>query len=212
MSTPKITISFPPIPTGWIGTTADFLRWITSNISFNIPPELTVSSDGSGPEITMDFPALPEGFRGSPDELMAWIRDNALISISGAFLNGQIGGAIDKTKDSGLFVDVGNRSIEAWNQESSSYITLGFPVGGMLQFPGVNLSEPPANFFFADGKSLSRSTYPELFAVIGTSYGHDSDTTFNLPDMTENVTTVSTTIPEGHPEDGVDLRWIIRYR
>jgi microcystin-dependent protein len=33
-----------------------------------------------------------------------------------------------------------------------------------------------------NGRSLSRRTYAELFKIIGTSFGSDSATTFNLPD------------------------------
>lgn len=33
-----------------------------------------------------------------------------------------------------------------------------------------------------DGRSVSRTTYADLFAVIGTSFGSSSGTTFNLPD------------------------------
>lgn len=38
--------------------------------------------------------------------------------------------------------------------------------------------------FHANGAAVSRSAYPELFAIIGTTYGAgDGSTTFNLPDL-----------------------------
>jgi microcystin-dependent protein len=41
----------------------------------------------------------------------------------------------------------------------------------------------PPNWVFADGRALSRTAYPELFAMIGTSFGAgDGTTTFNVPD------------------------------
>jgi microcystin-dependent protein len=39
------------------------------------------------------------------------------------------------------------------------------------------------NWFLCDGQAVSRSTYAELFAIIGTKFGiGDGSTTFNLPD------------------------------
>lgn len=37
-------------------------------------------------------------------------------------------------------------------------------------------------WLICNGRSLNRTDYPELFAVIGTTYGNSSSTTFNLPD------------------------------
>lgn len=40
----------------------------------------------------------------------------------------------------------------------------------------------PDGFLLCDGSELSRTLYPELFAVIGTTYGEgDGETTFNIP-------------------------------
>lgn len=42
---------------------------------------------------------------------------------------------------------------------------------------------PPAGWLIEDGTAISRTTYADLFAVIGTTYGAgDGSTTFNLPD------------------------------
>lgn len=38
-----------------------------------------------------------------------------------------------------------------------------------------------------DGRSLSRTTFPALFALIGTTYGSDDSTTFKLPDCRGRV-------------------------
>lgn len=42
-------------------------------------------------------------------------------------------------------------------------------------------------WFICDGRSLSREEYPELFDVIGTSFGNDDAFTFKLPDMRGRV-------------------------
>jgi len=59
------------------------------------------------------------------------------------------------------------------------------PIGVVLPFAG---STAPALFVFCDGSAISRTTYADLFALIGTTYGTgDGSTTFNLPDITGRV-------------------------
>ena len=46
----------------------------------------------------------------------------------------------------------------------------------------------PENWLLCNGQAVSRTTYSDLFAVIGTSYGDgDGSTTFNLPDKQGRV-------------------------
>jgi len=46
----------------------------------------------------------------------------------------------------------------------------------------------PAGFLECDGAAVSRTTYADLFAVIGTTYGAgNGSTTFDLPDLQDNV-------------------------
>ena len=53
------------------------------------------------------------------------------------------------------------------------------PIGVMLPYGNTT---PPENWLICDGSEVSRTTYSELFKVIGTSYGSgDGSTTFNLP-------------------------------
>lgn len=52
--------------------------------------------------------------------------------------------------------------------------------GTVLPFAG---SSAPTGWLLCDGSAVSRSSYPNLFAKIGTTYGAgDGTTTFNLPD------------------------------
>ena len=54
------------------------------------------------------------------------------------------------------------------------------PIGTQVAFGG---SIAPINWLICDGSEVSRTTYADLFSVIGTSYGEgDGSTTFNLPD------------------------------
>lgn len=55
------------------------------------------------------------------------------------------------------------------------------PVGVVLPYAG---SEAPPGWLIADGSAVDRKEYPELFEVIGETYGAgDGEATFNLPDM-----------------------------
>lgn len=71
-------------------------------------------------------------------------------------------------------------------QQSDVSAGLGFfPTGGMIPFGG---SSAPAGWLLCDGSAVSRSTYATLFSVISTAYGAgNGTTTFNVPDMRENV-------------------------
>ena len=49
-------------------------------------------------------------------------------------------------------------------------------------------SSVPTGFLECDGAAVSRTTYSDLFGVIGTTYGTgDGSSTFNLPDLQDNV-------------------------
>ena len=59
------------------------------------------------------------------------------------------------------------------------------PVGVQIPFTGTTI---PSGYLLCDGRAVSRTTYADLFAVIGTTYGTgDGSTTFNLPNMTGRV-------------------------
>lgn len=55
------------------------------------------------------------------------------------------------------------------------------PIGTILDFAAATA---PAGYLVCDGSAVSRSTYAELFAVIGTTWGSgNGSTTFNVPDL-----------------------------
>jgi Phage Tail Collar Domain len=62
---------------------------------------------------------------------------------------------------------------------SVPYAMNGSPVGTVNAFAGT--VEPPG-WLFCDGRSLLRSAYPVLFAVIGTAHGASDADHFSLPD------------------------------
>ena len=57
----------------------------------------------------------------------------------------------------------------------------GMLIGVILPFAGNGAV--PAGYLLCDGAAVSRTMYPDLFSVIGTTYGAgDGSTTFNVPD------------------------------
>jgi len=55
------------------------------------------------------------------------------------------------------------------------------PIGTISAFAG---DTAPTGYLMCDGSAVSRTTYSELFAAIGTTYGAgDDSTTFNLPNI-----------------------------
>jgi microcystin-dependent protein len=61
----------------------------------------------------------------------------------------------------------------------------GLPAGVISQFAG---STAPTGYLLCDGSPISRTTYADLFGVIGTTYGvGDGSSTFNLPNLQGNV-------------------------
>lgn len=59
------------------------------------------------------------------------------------------------------------------------------PLGVIMPYGGTTA---PLNFMICNGAAISRTTYADLFALIGTTFGAgDGTTTFNIPDMRGNV-------------------------
>ena len=59
------------------------------------------------------------------------------------------------------------------------------PIGAAVPFWGL---QEPAGFLLCKGQAVSRATYKELYAVIGTRSGAgDGSTTFNVPDLRESL-------------------------
>lgn len=60
----------------------------------------------------------------------------------------------------------------------------GTPAGAVIDFAG---SVAPTGWLICAGQTLSRASFPDLFAAIGTTYGAPSGATFNLPDTRGRV-------------------------
>lgn len=61
----------------------------------------------------------------------------------------------------------------------------GSPIGCVMDYAGAT---PPTGWLLCYGQAVSRTTYADLFTVIGTAFGTgDGATTFNLPDCRGRV-------------------------
>ena len=72
------------------------------------------------------------------------------------------------------------------------------PTGTILPFGGTTA---PNGYLLCDGTAVSRTTYADLFAVIGTAYGiGDGSTTFNVPNGADRSLWGNT---QGYVESGL---------
>ncbi len=71
---------------------------------------------------------------------------------------------------------------QAAAQAAESYAgSAGIPVGTLFPYAADTVT-PPTGFLFCNGQAVSRTMYPDLFSVLGTTWGAgDGSTTFNLP-------------------------------
>jgi microcystin-dependent protein len=114
--------------------------------------------------------------RGSDDE---WFFNNPILGPS------EIGYVTSGT-NAGKF-KMGN-GITPWN-ELAFYASGGGGGSGVAAMPAGSIQPWPSDtipegWLLCDGSAVSRETYSDLFAVIGTTYGiGDNSTTFNLPNI-----------------------------
>jgi len=79
------------------------------------------------------------------------------------------------------------------NYEETKYDFDGANLSGIEGIPTATIvpwsdSSIPTGFLECNGAAVSRSTYSALFAIVGTTYGSgDGSTTFNVPDLQDNV-------------------------
>tara|TARA_R100001082_G_scaffold27114_1_gene13505 strand:- start:1703 stop:3001 length:1299 start_codon:yes stop_codon:yes gene_type:complete len=78
------------------------------------------------------------------------------------------------------------QSVVSDGDGSFSYVSVPAFVSGMVM-PYAGTSAP-TGFLLCGGQAVSRTTYSDLFAVIGTTYGvGDGSSTFNVPDLQGRV-------------------------
>jgi hypothetical protein len=106
---------------------------------------------------------------------------NTKANIDSPFLTGNPRTVSPTTNDSIARVDWVNQAIATSSNQAAP------PVGTVIMRPGLPTSPQPPNWMPVDGRALSRTGYPELFALIGTEHGGgNGSTTFNLPNIGGN--------------------------
>lgn len=146
--------AFAVTPNRTIGALADgLLIGFTANHSITGAATLNVSGLGARPIVSSNSGALSAGDIVSGQKLQVVYRA--------------------ATAD---FQLVGDRA----SGTSADMTARVFPVGGIIPWPTATA---PTGWLLAYGQAVSRTTYAELFAAYGTTYGSgDGSTTFNLPD------------------------------
>lgn len=83
------------------------------------------------------------------------------------------------------------RSVNGVNADDTGNV-ISNPAGTIFAFAGNNI---PSGYLPCNGGAISRTTYADLFAVIGTTYGAgDGSTTFNLPNLSDRFIQGSNTV------------------
>lgn len=87
-------------------------------------------------------------------------------------------------KISDLLADIAAATVTANNVPTGAVLSYGFGTA-------------PSGFLLANGQSVSRATYADLFAVIGTTYGSVDGSSFNVPDCRGRVVAgMNASVPE----------------
>ncbi len=128
-----------------------------------------------------DHPVRIEGLQnftlGDTSLLILNSTTGVLKFINTADLVNLLGGTDLGTDEQTLTLSNDSLSISDGNSvDMARYAT---PSGAIFAFP---FASPPTGYLICDGQAVSRTTYPTLFALLGTTYGAgDGSTTFNLP-------------------------------
>jgi len=71
--------------------------------------------------------------------------------------------------------------LQMYKEMAKPFFDILTPSGSIIMHAG---SSAPSGYLLCDGANVSRTTYADLFAVIGETFGPgDGSTTFNLPDF-----------------------------
>jgi len=97
-------------------------------------------------------------------------------------------GAVTSAKlDSSISSNLHTRYTDSEAVAAVAAVQQGFLVGEVRMWAGP-IATVPSGWEVCDGTAISRTTYADLFAVLGTIYGvGDGVTTFNLPDFRDRT-------------------------
>jgi microcystin-dependent protein len=178
-----MAIDFPNSPTSGQTFTSGSTTWVWNGTAWNLQTTTAVSND-----------SMPVGsimwFAGSSAPT-GWILANGAIYANSTYpnLSSVIGNTYGGTVGTSFAVPSVASTTGAYYIRYTTAIgvtttlsLLSAPLGSMVQWPVT--SSYPTGWIRSDGAAISRTTYADLFTLIGTTYGTgDGSTTFNLPNM-----------------------------
>jgi microcystin-dependent protein len=130
------------------------------------PPLITVSNAATPFPRATGVPTILHG-DGSPEGIVYAGQGSIYMR------RDNTGGTQLYQKTTGIHVNTG------WIGFAGAVVTT--PTGAIASFGGA---AAPAGWLICDGSAVSRTTYADLFAAVGSNFGNgDGTTTFNLPDM-----------------------------
>lgn len=139
------------------------------------------------PGITGTLPAAHGGTGRTDGKAVAWANARTLT------LSGVVNG-------SASFDGSRNITIETTQGESGGG---GVPTGSIIAYMGQD-GTIPSGYLLCNGAAVSRTTYANLFAVIGTKFGTgDGRTTFTLPNLNNRFLEGTTSTPGTAIEAGL---------
>lgn len=134
------------------------------------------STDTGFPILSEENVAKYRGYVGADQIIPESVDDTKLSSA----VNQTIANKVDKEAGKGL-------SSNDFTDEDKQALTdlvnvIHTPVGSVQAFAGLK-DKIPSGWLLCDGSPVLRTSYPELFDVIGTIYGYTNSSNFLLPDL-----------------------------
>jgi len=130
-------------------------------------------------------PAQGEVYTDSDDGVLYWFNGTSWVAAGGGGGGGGVnvseeGVAVVSPATTLNFVGPGITATDGGSGVAVVTVVQS-PTGTIVMWPTTSI---PPGWMMCDGSAISRGSYANLFAVLGTSYGTgDGSTTFNIPDL-----------------------------
>lgn len=135
--------------------------------------------------------SLPSGSLVSDGETIAPSQHNPPLQDIGQSLTGSLsrngnGGMLTHLNMGGFRATNMAPGVQPTDGATVSQLTgiSGVPVGAIMDWPSATA---PTGWLVCAGQTLSRTDYSDLFAIVGTTFGAPSGSTFQLPDLRGRV-------------------------